>query len=535
MSWRELIVVLLCGAVFAVGTPLVWPIDGSARFDKEDLFARAAQVVRDHGAVPEGPPTDFNVVRSTQWDQLAPEHREEIQRFTLTAQWRSVGTCQTCEVALYPDGTVLTWAIHTKTQKDVDKLENEANPVETEEVEEVEIPVPDEAAALAIATAAAQRATDLEGFKLTQVTRTWSGKEWFWRFALEKPGTPSRSIVVRLASDVVRGVDQNWNLKGAAPQTDDLNNTVVRSLNAALLGIFGLFALVRIGKRLGVEPVLQIATWWTIPVTLAVVTISALPWAMRGSYQDYMPMATKAAVLSAQVFANAFHFEVLLLALLVFAAAATLPDLRAQLEDVVHARVSMADATRMTVQGMGLAIAAGAALVVTSGSLVWLFGGRFVEQPFSLQLSMAQDNDPWIYALCGFFAVACLEEVAHRGFILGWVQKLSGSSWLGVAVGALTYGGYHAGMYFLPPREPWWGVVVTMTAVGAVWGWGRVKFGLMPVIIAHWVGDLFMSLWPKMALGDAHEVVLAWLTILAPLAALPAWIAIRDRIRTPWT
>jgi membrane protease YdiL (CAAX protease family) len=121
-----------------------------------------------------------------------------------------------------------------------------------------------------------------------------------------------------------------------------------------------------------------------------------------------------------------------------------------------------------------------------------------------------------------FLNIAFLEEFGYRWFgTLFVAQTFSGNSKLKILlvylIPSLIFGFMHTTMEFLPPFDPFWARALMMTLVGMVWTWAFRRFDVLTVVLSHWVCDLFIFNWPRLASGEPALQLSAILTIIVPV------------------
>lgn len=170
------------------------------------------------------------------------------------------------------------------------------------------------------------------------------------------------------------------------------------------------------------------------------------------------------------------------------------------------------------IQGYGVAFVAGALLVAFQLAFI-MGGGRVQVQPQGFFGFALDSSSPGLATLVFFLQIALLEELGYRLFAQSLISGRWPHRWgrcLAVVLPSLVFGAIHAPMYFLPPLDPWWGRVLVMACIGVLWSFAAWRYGLLVVVVAHWVSDLFIFNWPRLAAGGVSALQ-AVLTVSFPL------------------
>lgn len=96
---------------------------------------------------------------------------------------------------------------------------------------------------------------------------------------------------------------------------------------------------------------------------------------------------------------------------------------------------------------------------------------------------------PWLAALMLAFRAALTEEVVFRVFLLNWTANRTGSVVLAVIVSSLVWGFGHAGYQIYPM----WFRGVEVSVIGFLLAWVYLRAGLIPVLVAHFLFDVFWN------------------------------------------
>jgi hypothetical protein len=160
--------------------------------------------------------------------------------------------------------------------------------------------------------------------------------------------------------------------------------------------------------------------------------------------------------------------------------------------------------------------------VLAAGTLlaVHLLGARVQLQPRGFFFYPLNSASPPLITICFFTHIALLEELGYRFFAGTWLERVTRSRYLAIAIPAVVYGLCHTAFEFLPPADPWWIRPLLLMSVGAVWGWAFFRFDALTVVLSHLTCDLFIFNWPLLQLGswDAVQAILA--------ISLPLWPAL---------
>jgi membrane protease YdiL (CAAX protease family) len=96
---------------------------------------------------------------------------------------------------------------------------------------------------------------------------------------------------------------------------------------------------------------------------------------------------------------------------------------------------------------------------------------------------------PWLAALMLAFRAALTEEVVFRVFLLNWIANRTGNTILAVIVSSLVWGFGHAGYQIYPM----WFRGVEVSVIGLLLAWVYLRAGLVPVLVAHFLFDVFWN------------------------------------------
>ncbi|MFC1510350.1 CPBP family intramembrane glutamic endopeptidase [Candidatus Omnitrophota bacterium] len=166
-------------------------------------------------------------------------------------------------------------------------------------------------------------------------------------------------------------------------------------------------------------------------------------------------------------------------------------------------------------------------------SLLIKFGQNYlnvwVTQIWIERLSSA--SFPFITALSVSLFASLNEEALYRFFAIKWGEKLFKNIWIPIIISALIWGFSHSAY----PVYPKWFRGVELTAVGIFLGFSYTRFGIIPVIIAHFLFDIF---WHCAGYLMGHSTPLLFFGSLAllfiPFAfSLVAFLINKEAILTP--
>lgn len=96
---------------------------------------------------------------------------------------------------------------------------------------------------------------------------------------------------------------------------------------------------------------------------------------------------------------------------------------------------------------------------------------------------------PWLAALMLAFRAALTEEVVFRVFLLNWITNRTGNMVIAVVVSSLVWGFGHAGYQIYPM----WFRGVEVSVIGLLLAWVYLRAGLVPVLVAHFLFDVFWN------------------------------------------
>ena len=123
---------------------------------------------------------------------------------------------------------------------------------------------------------------------------------------------------------------------------------------------------------------------------------------------------------------------------------------------------------------------------------------------------------PWILILFGGFLPAVLEEFSFRMFAIPFVEKLLKSKLLAVLIPAVIWGFAHANY----PNQPFWIRGFEVSLFGLVVGYIFLKFGILTVLVWHYMIDAIYSSILLFRTGETYHIVSASIAlgiILIPL------------------
>ncbi|MBN2601973.1 MAG: CPBP family intramembrane metalloprotease [Candidatus Marinimicrobia bacterium] len=123
---------------------------------------------------------------------------------------------------------------------------------------------------------------------------------------------------------------------------------------------------------------------------------------------------------------------------------------------------------------------------------------------------------PWILILIGGFLPAVLEEFSFRLFAIPFIEKLLKSKILAVLIPAVIWGFAHANY----PNQPFWIRGFEVSVFGIIIGFIFLKFGILTVLVWHYMVDAIYSSMLLLRTGEPYHVISASIAlgiILIPL------------------
>lgn len=96
---------------------------------------------------------------------------------------------------------------------------------------------------------------------------------------------------------------------------------------------------------------------------------------------------------------------------------------------------------------------------------------------------------PFITALAVSLLASFNEEALYRFFAIKWGGKLFKNVWIPVLLSSLIWGFAHSGY----PVYPKWFRGIELTFIGILLGFSYLRFGIIPVIVAHFLFDIFWN------------------------------------------
>jgi len=116
---------------------------------------------------------------------------------------------------------------------------------------------------------------------------------------------------------------------------------------------------------------------------------------------------------------------------------------------------------------------------------------------------------PWILILLGGFLPAVLEEFSFRLFAIPFLEKISKSKLLAVLIPAVIWGFAHANY----PNQPFWIRGFEVSVFGILIGFIFLKFGILAVLIWHYMVDAIYSSLLLFRTGEPYHVISASLAL----------------------
>ncbi len=160
------------------------------------------------------------------------------------------------------------------------------------------------------------------------------------------------------------------------------------------------------------------------------------------------------------------------------------------------------------------------ALFVAYQSVFYVVAGEFgawspADIPYS---EMVNTYIPWIVVLLIGFLPSVSEEFTSRAFSIPFLHRILRHRWAAVLISAVIWGFAHAGY----PQQPFWIRGLEVGLAGVVVGYVFVRWGLLPVLVWHYMIDAFYTALILLRSSDPYFVLSAALSVgllLLPLAA----------------
>ena len=160
------------------------------------------------------------------------------------------------------------------------------------------------------------------------------------------------------------------------------------------------------------------------------------------------------------------------------------------------------------------------ALFVAYQSVFYVVAGRFgawspADIPYQ---EMVNTYIPWVVVLLIGFLPAVSEEFTSRAFSIPFLQRLLRHRWAAVLISAAIWGFAHAGY----PQQPFWIRGLEVGLAGVVVGYVFVRWGLLPVLVWHYMIDAFYTALILLRSSDPYFVLSSALSVgilLLPLGA----------------
>ncbi len=115
------------------------------------------------------------------------------------------------------------------------------------------------------------------------------------------------------------------------------------------------------------------------------------------------------------------------------------------------------------------------------------YAGVWVERTWMNNLSTAYL--PFLAAFTLGFKASFTEELMYRLFAISFGKKILGSTIAAVAISSLIWGFSHSNY----PVFPMWFRGVEVTCLGLFLSWAYLRFGIIPVIVGHYLFDVFWN------------------------------------------
>ena len=171
----------------------------------------------------------------------------------------------------------------------------------------------------------------------------------------------------------------------------------------------------------------------------------------------------------------------------------------------------------LTGSAIGVAMTA---LFVAYQSVFYVVAERFgawspAQIPYQ---EMVNTYIPWVVVLLIGFLPAVSEEFTSRAFSIPFLQRLLRHRWAAVLIAAAIWGFAHAGY----PQQPFWIRGLEVGLAGVVVGYVFVRWGLLPVLVWHYMIDAFYTALILLRSSDPYFVLSAALSVgilLLPLGA----------------
>lgn len=165
-------------------------------------------------------------------------------------------------------------------------------------------------------------------------------------------------------------------------------------------------------------------------------------------------------------------------------------------------------------------------VIIAVGQKYW---GVWIEHSWMNNLSSAYL--PFLAAVTIGFKASLAEELMYRLFAISWGKKILKSTLAAIIVSSLIWGFSHSAY----PVFPMWFRGVEVTCLGVFLSFAYLRFGLIPVIIAHYLFDVFWNCSEHLfGISQPFYFYSSLAVFLLPLGlGLAAWMINKEEIVRP--
>ena len=144
--------------------------------------------------------------------------------------------------------------------------------------------------------------------------------------------------------------------------------------------------------------------------------------------------------------------------------------------------------------GVAVSVATGcllACILLGVQGLIFAFGERFCGVWMGEQWLTEFSNAYWPFLAALFIGLRASlgEEITFRVFTIHWLEYRFKNLFAAVLIAALFWGFGHSGYQVFPM----WFRGVEVTILGLIFSWAYLRFGLLTVLVAHYLFDAFWS------------------------------------------